>query len=257
MMAQVPKWLADPLGPLSIPPAYFPKLLPWLYRFWRASAPYKYDSALATQAGLMKFAQEAWVGLMARSGTTDMLRWMVRWSFMRPRRSFRHRSQVGRRATVSDSRTSISASIGGAVEFAGLRRPPNFARPEATLAGTGRAGWKTMDGLSSFAARFSDGNRPHQRTSQRLLRFRTWSSRPHAIGCHRPGHPRPHTRPSTSWVRPLAILPAALQNTKMSASSKQLDRTMRNGPSTAHPSLHPTSSPLPYPNNATPCRSHP
>jgi D-amino-acid dehydrogenase len=74
MMAQVPKWLADPLGPLSIPPAYFPKLLPWLYRFWRASAPYKYDSALATQAGLMKFAQEAWVGLMARSGTTDMLR---------------------------------------------------------------------------------------------------------------------------------------------------------------------------------------
>ena len=38
MMRQLPKWLADPLGPLSIPPAYLPKLLPWLCRFWRAGA---------------------------------------------------------------------------------------------------------------------------------------------------------------------------------------------------------------------------
>lgn len=74
MMAQVPKWLADPLGPLSIPPAYLPKLLPWLYRFWRAGAPTNYDDALATQAGLMTFAREAWAGLMARSSTSDMLR---------------------------------------------------------------------------------------------------------------------------------------------------------------------------------------
>ncbi len=32
MIRQLPKWLADPLGPLSIPPAYLPKLLPWLFR---------------------------------------------------------------------------------------------------------------------------------------------------------------------------------------------------------------------------------
>ncbi|RVA77864.1 FAD-dependent oxidoreductase, partial [Mesorhizobium sp. M7A.F.Ca.CA.001.08.2.1] len=38
MMRQLPKWLADPLGPLSIPPAYLPTLLPWLIRFWRAGA---------------------------------------------------------------------------------------------------------------------------------------------------------------------------------------------------------------------------
>ena len=38
MIANVPKWLADPLGPLSIPPAYFPMLVPWLFRFWRAPA---------------------------------------------------------------------------------------------------------------------------------------------------------------------------------------------------------------------------
>jgi D-amino-acid dehydrogenase len=74
MMRQLPKWLADPLGPLSIPPAYLPKLLPWLYRFWRAGATDKYDQALATQAGLMDFARTAWAGLMVRSGTGDMLR---------------------------------------------------------------------------------------------------------------------------------------------------------------------------------------
>ncbi len=38
-MRKLPNWLADPLGPLSIPPAYLPKLLPWLFRFWRAGAP--------------------------------------------------------------------------------------------------------------------------------------------------------------------------------------------------------------------------
>ena len=39
MMKNLPRWLADPLGPLAIPPSYLPKLLPWLWRFWRAGAP--------------------------------------------------------------------------------------------------------------------------------------------------------------------------------------------------------------------------
>jgi len=74
MMRNLPKWLADPLGPLSIPPAYLPKLLPWLYRFWRAGAADKYEAALTAQAGLMKLAEAEWTGLMARSGTAPMLR---------------------------------------------------------------------------------------------------------------------------------------------------------------------------------------
>ena len=37
IMRKAPKWLFDPLGPLSIPPAYLPTILPWLVRFWRAS----------------------------------------------------------------------------------------------------------------------------------------------------------------------------------------------------------------------------
>lgn len=74
MLANVPKWLADPLGPLSIPPAYLPKLAPWLYRFWRAGSPNKFETSLAAQASLMKLAESAWMALMERSATLPMLR---------------------------------------------------------------------------------------------------------------------------------------------------------------------------------------
>jgi len=74
MIRQVPKWLADPLGPLAIPPAYMPRLLPWLWRFWRASGAGYYEASLAAQASLMRLAEAEWMGLMDRSGTRPMLR---------------------------------------------------------------------------------------------------------------------------------------------------------------------------------------
>lgn len=73
MMRNLPKWLADPLGPLAIPPTYLPRLTPWLWRFWRAGAPEKYDTALSAQAGMMKLAEAEWLSLMERSGTRPML----------------------------------------------------------------------------------------------------------------------------------------------------------------------------------------
>jgi len=36
MWSSVPRWLLDPLGPLSIRIAYLPSLMPWLWRFLRA-----------------------------------------------------------------------------------------------------------------------------------------------------------------------------------------------------------------------------
>ncbi len=36
MLRKVPGWLADPLGPLAVRPAYFPRALPWLMRWVKA-----------------------------------------------------------------------------------------------------------------------------------------------------------------------------------------------------------------------------
>lgn len=74
MLSQVPRWLMDPLGPLSIPPTYFPKLLPWLWRFLRAGHPAKLEGAVSAQATMMALAEREWLALMGRSGTRHMLR---------------------------------------------------------------------------------------------------------------------------------------------------------------------------------------
>ena len=74
MMRNLPRWLADPLGPLSIPPAYLPRLLPWLVRFWRAGWSDRYEASLTAQASLMKLAEAEWEALFDRSGTRPMLR---------------------------------------------------------------------------------------------------------------------------------------------------------------------------------------
>lgn len=59
VMRRAPKWLLDPLGPLSIPPAYALKITPWMVRFWRASWRDRYDHAVAAQAKLMALSQQA------------------------------------------------------------------------------------------------------------------------------------------------------------------------------------------------------
>jgi D-amino-acid dehydrogenase len=59
IMRKAPKWMLDPLGPLSIPPAYALKIAPWMYRFWRASRPDRYENLLGAQASLMAFSKTA------------------------------------------------------------------------------------------------------------------------------------------------------------------------------------------------------
>lgn len=73
MMRKLPRWLADPLGPLSIPPSYLPRLAPWLYRFWKAGLPSNRDASLAGQTALMGLARSEWLALMDRSATRHML----------------------------------------------------------------------------------------------------------------------------------------------------------------------------------------
>jgi D-amino-acid dehydrogenase len=59
IMRKAPKWLFDPLGPLSVPPAYALKIAPWMLRFWRASWRDRYQTALSAQSALNGFSRTA------------------------------------------------------------------------------------------------------------------------------------------------------------------------------------------------------
>ncbi|EBA15995.1 oxidoreductase, FAD-binding protein [Roseobacter sp. SK209-2-6] len=59
ILTKAPKWLLDPMGPLSIPPAYALQLAPWMLRFWRASWKDRYHASMAAQAELMSLSRQA------------------------------------------------------------------------------------------------------------------------------------------------------------------------------------------------------
>ncbi|MGY3670975.1 NAD(P)/FAD-dependent oxidoreductase (plasmid) [Marinovum sp. KMM 9989] len=59
ILRKAPKWLLDPLGPLSVPPAYALKIAPWMLRFWRASWRDRFEAALSAQSRLNGLAREA------------------------------------------------------------------------------------------------------------------------------------------------------------------------------------------------------
>lgn len=73
MVRRAPGWLLDPLGPLSIPPAYLPRIAPWLVRFWRASRPDRIRESTAAQGRLMALAQGEMTRLLALTGTGALL----------------------------------------------------------------------------------------------------------------------------------------------------------------------------------------
>ncbi|MEM6492211.1 MAG: FAD-dependent oxidoreductase, partial [Pseudomonadota bacterium] len=65
IMRRAPKWLLDPLGPLSIPAGYALPIAPWMWRFWRASRPARYAAAVEAQARLMDVSRAALDRLIA------------------------------------------------------------------------------------------------------------------------------------------------------------------------------------------------
>ncbi|TPW28666.1 NAD(P)/FAD-dependent oxidoreductase [Pararhizobium mangrovi] len=74
MILKAPKWLMDPLGPLSIPPAYLPRILPWLVRFWRAGWPDRVERAIAAQAAMMRLARSEMGELVEACDLSSMIR---------------------------------------------------------------------------------------------------------------------------------------------------------------------------------------
>lgn len=74
ILFKAPKWLLDPLGPLSIPPAEFPAMLPWLWRFFRASLPDRVDASAAALAALNRLTESETADLTGKAGLKSMVR---------------------------------------------------------------------------------------------------------------------------------------------------------------------------------------
>lgn len=74
IMRKAPKWLLDPLGPLSIPPQYALNIAPWMLRFWRSSWPDRYREALGAQARLMALSSDALNRQISYTKGADLIR---------------------------------------------------------------------------------------------------------------------------------------------------------------------------------------
>lgn len=74
VMKKLPGWLMDPLGPFTIRPSYFPKLIPWLYRFWRASSDHAQQISTKVQGQMMLLAEREMMALAERAGIMTMIR---------------------------------------------------------------------------------------------------------------------------------------------------------------------------------------
>ncbi|WP_262029021.1 NAD(P)/FAD-dependent oxidoreductase [Microvirga sp. Mcv34] len=61
----LPNWLMDPLGPLSIRPAYLPALTPWLMRFVLASSPLRIKASMAAIRAINAEALPSWKSLLS------------------------------------------------------------------------------------------------------------------------------------------------------------------------------------------------
>ena len=73
IIRQAPRWLLDPLGPLSLRPSHLPRIAPWLWRFWRASRPEQVAASTQALAGLMTLSARATPALLA---SIDALHWL-------------------------------------------------------------------------------------------------------------------------------------------------------------------------------------
>ncbi|HEY0918071.1 NAD(P)/FAD-dependent oxidoreductase [Devosia sp.] len=74
VLRKLPRWLSDPLGPLTIPPAYLLPITPWLIRFWRAGWPDRVKASIAAQSALMRLAASEMASLVQDAGLADMIR---------------------------------------------------------------------------------------------------------------------------------------------------------------------------------------
>ncbi len=74
ILKKAPKWLLDPLGPLSVPPAYAVQIAPWMFRFWRACSASRVAHSTTAQTAIMDLSKAELEPFLAETGTLPMLR---------------------------------------------------------------------------------------------------------------------------------------------------------------------------------------
>jgi len=74
ILKKAPKWLLDPLGPLSVPPSYALQIAPWMFRFWRACSASRVAHSTTAQTALMDLSRAELEPFLAETDTLSMLR---------------------------------------------------------------------------------------------------------------------------------------------------------------------------------------
>src|SRR5665213_621860 len=70
----VPGWLLDPLGPLSVRWSYLPRIIPWLTRFVQSGRPDKVAAQASALRGLLQPTLELMTSLAKEAGAEDLIR---------------------------------------------------------------------------------------------------------------------------------------------------------------------------------------
>ena len=70
----LPRWMMDPLGPLTIRPSYLPALTPWLVRFVLASSPARIKSSIRAIRSIKEQALPSWKARLSSLGLDHHLR---------------------------------------------------------------------------------------------------------------------------------------------------------------------------------------
>jgi D-amino-acid dehydrogenase len=105
----LPRWLMDPLGPLTIRPGYLPHLTPWLVRFMLASTPSRIKASIGAIRSINAEALPAWKGLLTSLDLNNHLReqgilsvWRHESAFRRSQDIVEHQRRFGITAEVLD-----------------------------------------------------------------------------------------------------------------------------------------------------------
>ncbi|MGO4705095.1 NAD(P)/FAD-dependent oxidoreductase [Microvirga sp. 2MCAF38] len=70
----LPRWLLDPLGPLTVRPAYLPQIAPWLMRFFLAATPGRIEAGIEAIRAINAQALPAWQKRLDALGLQHHLR---------------------------------------------------------------------------------------------------------------------------------------------------------------------------------------